>query len=63
MNTVVSYFKSVYIEISGITWPKRRRVTVDSTIVVVGLVVGGALIALLDYGFSQIFTYLVGKVS
>lgn len=63
MNKIVWYFKSVYKEISGITWPKRRRVTVDSTIVVAGLVLGGAMIALLDYGFSQIFTYLVGKVS
>ncbi len=63
MQTIIAYFKSVYKEISAITWPKRRRVTVDSGIVIAGLVFGGALIALLDFGFSSGFAYLVEKIS
>lgn len=50
---IVEYFKSVVDETKAIVFPPRRRVVVDSSIVVVSLVLGGALIALVDFGFSK----------
>ncbi len=55
MNKIRDYIKATADEIKAITWPTRKRVYTDTTIVLVALVFGGAVIALIDYGFASAF--------
>ncbi len=50
---IVSYFKSVLDEAKAIVFPSKRRVAVDSSIVVASLILGGAIIAVIDFGFTK----------
>ncbi len=56
---VIDYFKSVVAESKAITWPSRKKVSQDTIIVVAALVAGGALIALVDYGLTELLRYAI----
>jgi preprotein translocase SecE subunit len=51
---ITEYFKSVVEETKAIVFPPRKRVVVDSSIVIASLILGGALIGIVDFGFSKL---------
>ena len=62
IEKVKNWFKGVIVESKAITWPSKKRVYNDSLVVIASLVLGGAVIALLDYGFLELFKYALSKV-
>ncbi len=56
---IVEYFKSVVDETKAIVFPPRKRVVVDSSIVIVSLILGGALIGIVDFGFSKLIQQFI----
>lgn len=59
MKKISLYISSVAKEIGAIVWPSRQKVVTDTTIVVISLVIGGALIAAVDAGLMEGFTQLI----
>jgi preprotein translocase SecE subunit len=62
MNKISLYASSVAKEIKEIVWPSRDRVIADTTTVVLSLVIGGALIAVVDFGLMSGFQKLVSLI-
>jgi len=50
---IKEYVQSVIQETKAIVFPPRRRVAVDSSIVVAALIVGGVVVGLVDAGFGK----------
>ena len=49
-------------EIKAITWPSKKKVYYDSLVVLAALIVGGIIIALLDYGFASAFKAAITRM-
>jgi len=59
---IQNWFKGIITESKAITWPSKVRVYNDSFTVIVSLVVGGLIIAGLDYTLLELFKYALSKV-
>jgi len=59
---IQNWFKSIIVETKAITWPTRRRIINDSTVVVVSLVIGSAVLAGVDYLLLELFKAAINKV-
>jgi len=59
---IQTWFKSILAETKAINWPSRARVINDSAVVVISLVVGGAILAIIDYGFLELFKAAINKL-
>lgn len=52
---------SVIKEIRAVVWPPRRRVYIDSLLVLIALAVGGVVIALIDEGLAKTLEIAINK--
>lgn len=59
---IENWFKSILVESKAITWPSRQRVTTDTVVVVISLVLGGAILALIDFGFLEAFKAAISQI-
>lgn len=62
VTRIKDWFISIIAETKAITWPSRARIINDSTVVVASLVVGGAILAVIDYGFLELFKAAINKI-
>jgi preprotein translocase SecE subunit len=62
MQKITETISAIKNEIMAISWPTRKKVYYDSLTVLVSLVIGGALIALVDLGFSSGLRAIVDKI-
>ena len=57
---IFGFFKGMRSELRKVTWPGFRQV-VNNTLVVLAVVIGaGVFIGLVDFGFSELFGFLIG---
>jgi len=59
---IEKWFKSIIVETKAITWPSRKRIINDSSVVVASLVVGSAALAGIDYLFLELFKAAINKI-
>lgn len=60
-NRFTGFFISIWAELKKVTWPSRQEALRLSLIVLVLCVVLGAVLGLLDWGFSSLFTQVLVK--
>ena len=53
------YFKSVIAESKAVVWPSKKKVYQDTIVVVLALVFGGAFIAAVDYGLTELLRFAI----
>lgn len=53
------YFRSVIAESKAVVWPSKKKVYQDTIIVLLALVFGGAFIAGVDYGLTELLKYAI----
>ncbi|MCX6812167.1 MAG: preprotein translocase subunit SecE [Candidatus Berkelbacteria bacterium] len=58
-NKVIKYFFDSYQELRRVTWPTRKQIINDTTIVIISGAVVTAFIALIDLGLSSLIQYLI----
>lgn len=58
-NGVVKYILESYEELKKVSWPTRKQLLRDTSIVIVSSVVVTAFIATVDFGLSKVLEYLV----
>lgn len=56
----LSFFGGVASELRKVTWPSREQTTRLTVLVLVVSVVIGAILGLIDIGFSRLFALLTG---
>lgn len=54
----VNFFKEVKSELKKVVWPSFKQVKNNTIIVIVCVLILGAFIALLDFGFSKVWTFI-----
>lgn len=62
IDKIIKYFQGIVTESKAITWPSKIKVYNDSLIVVVSLIVGGLVVAGIDFLFLELFKYAISKV-
>ncbi len=60
-NPIVNYFKDVKGEMKKVAWPTFKQVKNNTIIVIVAVIIVGAIIALLDFGFAKGFEFIINK--
>ncbi len=58
-NKLVKYVIDSYQELKKVTWPTRKQLIRDTTIVVVSSAVATAILALIDLGLTNALQYFV----
>ena len=58
-SPIIKYFKDVVLESKLITFPTKKQITLDSTIVVIAIIIGVVIIGLYDAGVSTLIKKLV----
>lgn len=58
-RSIVDYFQSVVTEFKRITFPGRKQVTLDSSVVIIAIIVGLVVIGLYDGAISTLIKKLI----
>lgn len=58
-NAIVRYFRQTIAELKKTSWPTRRELTRLTVIVLVVTVTMSAMLGLIDWLFSMLFTFLI----
>lgn len=61
-SKIKAWFNSIIVETKAITWPSRKRIVNDTSVVLISLVVGSAILAAIDYGFLEMFKAALNKI-
>ena len=61
MNTVVSFFQEVRVELSKVVWPKREDVVRLTLVVVLVSLIFGVFTGGLDFIFTKFLEVLVSR--
>lgn len=60
-QNIINFFIGSYEELKKVVWPTRKEVTNHTVIVIVSIIVGMALIALIDAGLKNLILYLLSS--
>lgn len=55
------FFSDIIAELKKVTWPSRRETTNLTVIVIIVAVAVGLFLGLIDFGFSQLMTFILVK--
>ena len=59
MSNFFSYFRESYHELQQVTWPKQEELLRMTIITVVFVIITALILAMVDYGFSQGYQWLL----
>lgn len=62
-NRVIKWFRDLRIEFKNVTWPTRKTVTVNATIVLTTILFSSLVVFLLDLGLMTLINFLLGLSS
>lgn len=54
------WFRDLRIEFKNVVWPSRQTVVTNTSVVLVVIVIGSALVGLIDLGLLKLVTLLLG---
>ncbi|MBO5220738.1 MAG: preprotein translocase subunit SecE [Clostridia bacterium] len=57
---IFGFFKGMRSELKKVTWPGFRQVVNNTLVVLAVVIAAGVFIGLVDYGFSELFGFLIG---
>lgn len=58
-NAVTNYVKQSFQELSKVTWPTKNQAIRLTVIVLVFCLIAALILAAIDFGFSELFSYLL----
>ncbi|MBR5236889.1 MAG: preprotein translocase subunit SecE [Clostridia bacterium] len=58
-KAVGGYFRELKSELKKVVWPSAKQVRNNTSIVITAIILLGALIALLDFGFQSLFAWIL----
>ncbi len=58
---IINFFIGSYEELKKVVWPSRKEVTNHTLIVIISIIVGMAIIALVDAGLKNSVLYLLSS--
>ena len=57
---VVKWFKELKIEFKNVTWPKKKTVLINTSIVMTTIIISSVVVGLLDTGMLELLKFLIG---
>lgn len=60
LEKVGNYFRESKSELKKIVWASPKQVVNNSIIVIVGIIVAGAVISAIDFGFTTVIQLIIG---
>ncbi|MGI6361314.1 MAG: preprotein translocase subunit SecE [Bacillota bacterium] len=57
---ISSFFKGVLAELKKVHWPTPKEIAIYTVVVIIAVAIAAIVLALMDLGFSAIFTKLMG---
>ncbi len=57
---IAKWFKDLKIEFKNVTWPTRKTVMINSSIVLSVIIVASIFVGLLDMGLVELMKFLIG---
>ena len=61
MGSIINFLKSIKVELSKVTWPKRDEVTRLTLIVLAVSAIIGGFVGGFDYIFTKLLTFVITK--
>jgi len=61
-KSISDYFKGSWQEISKVTWPDKKRAGRLALLVIISMILATAIVALIDFGLSEIIDLILKKV-
>lgn len=61
-NALVNYFRESFEELGKVTWPTKNQAVRLTGIVLVFCLVAAIVIGVFDYGFNELYTYLLSQL-
>ncbi len=58
-NAVTNYVKQSFQELSKVTWPTKNQAIRLTVIVLVFCLIAALILAAIDFGFNELFSYLL----
>jgi preprotein translocase subunit SecE len=55
----IEYLKDAKAELKKVKWPTKKQAINSTILVIIVTIATGAFLGALDYGFSQVFAYLL----
>ncbi|MBE6844758.1 MAG: preprotein translocase subunit SecE [Ruminococcus sp.] len=59
-NRIVKWFKDLKSEFKKVTWPTKKKVINNTSVVLVTMVIASAFVGGLDYGLLKFFSFILG---
>lgn len=59
-NRIVKWFKDLKSEFKKVTWPTKKKVINNTSVVLVTMVIASAFVGGLDYGLLKLFSFILG---
>lgn len=59
-NRIVKWFRDLRSEFKKVTWPTKKKVINNTTVVLVTMVIASAFVGGLDYGLLKLFNFILG---
>ena len=58
-NRIAKWFKELRSEFKKVTWPTRKKVVNNTTVVVITMVLSSAFVGALDFGLLKLFSWIL----
>jgi preprotein translocase subunit SecE len=58
-NRIVKWFRELRSEFKKVTWPTRKKVVNNTTVVVITMVISSAFVGALDFGLLKLFSWIL----
>lgn len=58
-NRIAKWFKELKSEFKKVTWPTRKKVVNNTTVVVITMVASSAFVGALDFGLLKLFSWIL----
>ena len=59
-NRIAKWFKDLKSEFKKVTWPTKKKVINNTSVVLVTMVIASAFVGGLDYGLLKLFSFILG---
>jgi len=59
LSSIINYFKASYRELGKVAWPSRKETTRLTIFVIIVVIIAAIVLALIDFGLSELVNYFL----
>ncbi len=59
-NKIVKWFKDLRTEFKKVSWPTKKKIINNTTVVLITMVIASVFVGGLDFGLLKLFSFILG---